>query len=243
MQFSIITVTYNAFAYLEETLTSVAMQDFDDFEHIIWDGGSRDKTLEIAHSFPHATVYEGIDKGIADAMNQGAALARGDFLLFLHADDLLAHSRVLRLVATCLRQHSTVEWLYGQAQIIDSKGEVMRSTPYEPYSFKRLRRYNFITHPATFVKRKLFEKIGGFQTHLRYCMDYDLWLRLAALTSPLPVPALFALFREHPQSLSTSEPLQVTDEVYQVRNRYVKNIYERYRSYLTWKKRRQYDSV
>ncbi len=239
MRFSIVTVTYNAAAYLEETLKSVAQQEYRDFEHIIWDGGSLDRTIEIARSFPHVTLYEGQDKGIADAMNKGASFAQGDFLLHLHADDMLAHPRVLSMVASTLSQHPHIEWLYGQAHVIDFKGEMIRTTPYEPYDFKRLRKYNFITHPATFVKRSLFERVGGFHASLRYCMDYDLWLRLAGVCAPFPVASVFSSFREHRFSLSTSEPLEVADEAYRVRNRYVRTFRERLASYRTWKRRRR----
>ncbi|MCC5831640.1 MAG: glycosyltransferase [Chlamydiales bacterium] len=239
MKFSVITVTYNAAAYLEQTLRSVAAQEFTDYEHLIWDGGSVDRTLEIARSFPHATLYEGQDEGIADAMNRGAALANGDFLIHLHADDLLAAPQVLAMVDTTLRLHPEVDWLYGRVKVIDFKGEYKRTTPYEPFSIKRLRRYNFISHPAVFIRRTLFERVGGFHKSLKYCMDYDLWLRLAAQTPPFALPTVLASFREHQYSLSTSEPLQVADEAYRVRNRYVATLFERYRSYRIWKKRRR----
>lgn len=239
VKFSIVTITYNAAPYLRETLASVASQKFTDFEHILWDGGSKDQTLEIARSFPHLKIYEGKDRGIADAMNLGAALASGDLLLHLHADDLLAHPCVLSMVSRMVDLHPSIEWMYGRADLINSRGEYQRTTPFEPYSYKRLRRYNFITHPATFIKRSLFEKVGGFDPSLKYCMDYDLWLRLAAQAEPMALSTVFASFREHEHSLSCSEPLKVTDEAYCVRNRYVKGLYERYRSYRTWQKRRK----
>ncbi len=239
MKFSIVTITYNASTYLEKTLTSVAEQEYTDFEHILWDGGSTDQTLEIARRFPHLKIYEGNDEGISDAMNRGAAFAKGEFLLHLHADDLLAHTRTLSMVAATLQLHPDVEWLYGRAAIINHKGERIRATPYEPYSSKRLRRYNFITHPAAYVKRSLFEQVGGFHKELRYCMDYDLWLRLATHRAGFALPTVLAHFRAHEKSLSTSEPVRVADEAYRVRNRYVATLYERFRSYRTWKKRRR----
>lgn len=239
MKFSVITVTYNAAAYIRQTLDSVAQQEFSEYEHIIWDGGSTDQTLEIVRSYPHATLYEGKDTGIADAMNCGAHFAQGEFFLHLHADDFLQHPHVLTLVDRTLKLHPHVEWLYGRANVIDHSGKHLRTTPYERFSFKRLRKYNFITHPAVFVKRTLFEKVGGFHKSLRYCMDYDLWLRLATYTEPLAISSVLASFREHQNSLSTSEPIHVADEAYRVRNRYVANLMERYRSYKTWKKRRR----
>jgi glycosyltransferase involved in cell wall biosynthesis len=238
MRFSVITITFNAEAYLAETLRSVACQEKVSFEHILWDGGSQDDTLKIAHKFNHVSLKQGKDSGIADAMNRAARYAKGDFLLFLHADDLLAHSRVLLMLDKELRLHPWVEWLYGKAHVIDKSGKKLRTTPYESYAARRLRKYNFITHPAAIVSRNIFKKVGGFHDKLRFCMDYDLWLRLARLSMPMAVPTTLACFREHANSLSTKEALKVADEAFSVRNRYVSSFYERYRSYLTWKKRR-----
>lgn len=240
MLFSVITVTYNAQIYLAETLQSVAQQEGADFEHLLWDGGSKDRTLAIARSFPHVKILQGKDSGIGDAMNRAATYAEGDFLLFLHGDDLLANRFSLLTAARTLGLHPHVEWLYGKAHIIDAEGALLKTTPFEPYSQKRLRRYNFISHPASIVSRSLFKKIGGFHTDLRFCMDYDLWLRLARFATPLALATPLACFREHRSSLSTKEPLHVTDEAYMVRNRYVATFCERLRSYRTWKKRRRH---
>lgn len=236
MRFSIITITFNAEKFLDRTLDSVASQEFQDFEHIIWDGGSQDRTLEIADKYD-VIVHRGKDSGIADAMNRGARFAKGEILLHLHADDFLAHSKVLSMVDTAFKQHPSVRWLYGQAFIVDEKNEVKRESKYHPFSFARLKKYNTITHPATFVQRSLFEEVNGFDPTLKYCMDYDLWLRMAAISRPLSLPAYFACFREHDHSLSTSEPRAVADEAHVVRKRYLKTPWARYKSYRTWKKR------
>lgn len=239
MRFSIITITFNAEKYLAETLQSVARQKFSSFEHLIWDGGSTDRTLEIAHSFAHVVMYQGQDKGIADAMNRGAELAKGEFLIHLHADDLLAHPQALSIIDTALNQHPSIDWLYGQAHFIEGNGQILRTTPYERFSLFRLKKYNFITHPATCIRRTLFQQVGGFQSDLKYCMDYDLWLRLAQKAIPFALPFVVSSFREHQHSLSTSEPVNVADEAYRVRNHYISTLLGRYRSWRTWKKRKR----
>ncbi len=240
MRFSIITVTYNAERYLAKTLESVASQTFKDYEHILWDGGSSDRTLDIASQFPHLKIVCGKDCGIGDAMNRAADLTQGDFLLFLHADDCLPQPNILEIVAICLRQHPHIQWLYGLADIIDDKGKKMRTTRFIPFSAAKLRKYNIMTHPATYIARTLFFQIGGFADY-KYCMDYDLWLRLAerAKIEAFPLPTTLACFREHEYSLSTREKLAVADEAYGVRNIYVRTLSERWKSYRTWKKRRK----
>ena len=238
MLFSIITITFNAEKYLSETLTSVAEQECSDLEHILWDGGSSDKTLEIAASFPHVKVHKGHDEGISDAMNKAAALAKGEFLLFLHSDDYLSNPQVLSAVSTSIHQHPEMLWLYGQARIIDGAGKTVRQTPFTLFNHKKLKKYNTITHPSTFVSRRLFAQMGGFRKSLRYAMDYDLWLRLAEITTPLPLPLMISSFREHDNSLSTSEPHAVADEAYRVRHSYQRSFWARWKPYRTWKRRK-----
>ncbi|MCB1181301.1 MAG: glycosyltransferase [Chlamydiia bacterium] len=239
MKFSIVTVCKNGDAYLDKMLDSVASQTYLDIEHIFFDGGSIDQSLTIAHQYPHLKVIEGRDTGISDAMNKGAAYATGDFLLHLHTDDLLAAPNVLEKVATSLKQHPHIQWLYGQTRVIDEKGTLKRLTPYLLDATNRLWKYNTITHPSTVISRALFEQVEGFSTHRKYCMDYDLWMRLAPLAPPLAYPGVIACFREHHESLSTSEPLKVADEAYQIRNKYIKNPLKRWRSYRTWKRRKK----
>jgi glycosyltransferase involved in cell wall biosynthesis len=86
--FTIITPTLNASATLEDAVCSAMGQGIE-YEHLIMDGCSSDRTLEIAHSFPHLTVHSGRDRGLYDAMNRGAFFARGEWLVFLQADDWL----------------------------------------------------------------------------------------------------------------------------------------------------------
>jgi len=212
-------------------------QSFDSYEHIVWDGGSEDETLAIIEHYPHIKLFQGKDKGIADAMNRAAAHASGEYLLHLHGDDCLANRDTLLSVERALKAHVEPAWLYGQAHIIDANDRVLKTTPFEYYSAKRLRKYNFITHPATFVSREIFKKLGGFRPQWKYCMDYDLWLRLSEVAPPFALRRPLACFRAHIHSLSTNEPKGVANEAYAVRNQYLKSPLERLRSYMTWKRR------
>lgn len=237
MRFSIVTITFNAEKYLRETLKSVAVQKFTDFEHLIWDGGSTDSTLEIAKDFPHVKIFQGKDEGISDAMNKGVSFAIGEYVLHLHADDLLAHENVLSFVDHAFKAHSDAQWLYGKADLINERGEKRGTIPFTDFSYKRLKKYNIIAHPSTFISRELFLKAGGFKKELKYCMDYDLWLRLGRDFPPFAFPTTLSCFRTHNGSTSTANPLKVALEAYHVRNCYAQSLWDRYRSYRTWKKR------
>lgn len=235
--FSILTVTLNGEKYLAESLQSVASQTSQDFEHLLFDGGSQDATLEIARSFEHVQVIEGKDLGISDAMNQIASHAMGDYIIHLHADDRLATPQVLEKVAVTLKQHPGIAWLYGRANMIDEKGDCRRITPFIEDATARLWKYNTLTHPSVVISRELFLRSSGFKTDLRLAMDYDLWIRLSQMAPAFAYPDVIGSFREHTGSLSTSRPLEVAREAYLVRNRYLKNPWKKFRSYRTYKRR------
>ena len=85
---SIITISYNAEVTIEKTLKSIKSQSYDNIEHIIVDGGSKDNTLEICNSYPHVSkIISEPDKGVYDAFNKGIKSATGDVIGFLNADD------------------------------------------------------------------------------------------------------------------------------------------------------------
>lgn len=237
MRFSIVTITYNAEKYLDENLSSVQRQSFRNYEHIVWDGGSSDRTVEIVKGYPQVKLMAGKDSGISDAMNKGADFACGEYLIHLHADDALAGDRVLEELDRLLAREGNPGWAYGRTEVVDPDGGYLRTTELAPFDPKRLRKYNTIAHPGTVLSLKLFRSSGGFRTDLKYCMDYDLWLRLARTERAVPLPIVLSKFRQHMGSLSSREVFGVADEAYRVRNEYVENIWERFRSYRTWKSR------
>lgn len=234
---SILTITRNAETYLEEALSSVQNQKFDHFEHIVWDGGSEDRTLEIARSFPHVQLIKGQDKGIADAMNKVADHASGDYLWFLHADDRLADAHVLDRIDRTLKLHPDVDWLSGRVQLIDPKGKLLSVPAFRPYQRKKLRRYNTLSHPATLVHRRLFKRVGGFDPKWRYAMDYALWLKLLEIRDPFVFSSVLAHFRVHDGSLSSVSPYEVAQECHQIRLSNPSSLYERIRSERTLRRR------
>jgi hypothetical protein len=109
------------------------------------------------------------------------------------------------------------QWLFGRI-MRDVDGQQLPEKYESPrYSHDRLLRTNFIPHPATFVRRDLLQKAGGFDTRLKYAMDYDLWLKLAALADPVQLDEPLAAFREHQGSLSTRDRLPALKEDFEVR--------------------------
>lgn len=226
MLFSIITICLNPGPLLDETIRSLAVQREAQWEHLIIDGGSSDGTVErlekAAADDDRVRWISEPDSGIADAMNKGLEMAKGEIIAFLHADDRYAHENVLADVAACFSAHgSEAGWVTGGMREIDLHGKLLRTLPVRRFSYRRLLRNNIIMHPATFVRCGAFQASGNFDDVLTYAMDYDLWLRLGKISPPLLLDDILTDFRVHVGSLSSRESLKALEESYRIRKKYV----------------------
>jgi glycosyltransferase involved in cell wall biosynthesis len=181
MKISVITVSYDSKATIVETLASVAAQSHVDFEHIVIDGASTDGTLDVlqAHRSQLAVLVSQPDAGIYDAMNKGIAVARGDIVGFLNADDFYAHDRVLETVAYCFAEDSKLDACYSDLMYVDQLDSsrtvrYWQSNPFVPGSFSR---GWCPPHPTLFVRRSVYERFGGFDLTYRIAADVELMMR------------------------------------------------------------------
>ncbi|GIZ51035.1 glycosyltransferase family 2 protein [Noviherbaspirillum aridicola] len=222
LKFSVITCTWNSKAYLHESIASLLSQDYPDIEYIFVDGGSTDGTLEQIAALPRSyRLLENVRGGVSRAMNEGLRIATGDVIAYLHSDDYYLQPDVLSRVARHL-QESGRSWLFGRTMTcIDGK---LHADDYiaPRYSYSSLLRGNFIPHPATFVRRDLMLRAGGFDTGLKYAMDYDLWLKIGRMHDPVQLDEPLTAFREHEGSLSSSSRtrLAAMAEDFRVRLKY-----------------------
>lgn len=217
LTFSIITCTWNSEPFLEQSIASVLAQDYPHIEYIFVDGGSGDGTLERIRNLSRPyKLLENVRGSISNAMNAGARAATGDVIAHLHSDDYYLRPDVLSTVAEQM-ESSGKGWLFGR--IVRDVGEELRNENFiaPRFTSRRLLRGNFIPHPATFVRRDVFINAGGFDTGLKYAMDYDLWLKIARSGEPVQLDEALAAFREHPGSLSTSNRVAAMEEDFRVR--------------------------
>jgi glycosyltransferase len=180
VNFSIITAVFNNRETIAAALDSVLAQVEADCELVVIDGGSTDGTLEVLRAYAGrlAVLVSEPDTGIYDALNKGIQRARGDVIGFLHSDDLLADDRVLERVATAFASPD-IDAVYGDLQYVrkDDTSKLVRYWKAGQFTHTKLHWGWMPPHPTFFVRRSVYERLGGFDTSFRIAADYDLMLR------------------------------------------------------------------
>jgi glycosyltransferase involved in cell wall biosynthesis len=177
---TIITASYNSAATIRETLESINIQAYPAIEHIVVDGGSTDDTLKIvaAHGRRVARVTSEKDDGIYDAFNKGLALASGEVIGFLNSDDVYSHASVIEQVMAPFEDEALdavyADLVYVERADISHITRHWKSRPYRDGDFARA----FVPpHPTLFLRRRVYERTGGFDTGFRLASDYEYMLR------------------------------------------------------------------
>jgi glycosyltransferase involved in cell wall biosynthesis len=235
MTISIITPSFNQAAFLEETIHSIAEQDVDvKVQHIIIDGGSTDGSVELLKSLGDQALWiSEFDRGQADAVNKGISMASGEIIGWLNSDDLYLPG-ALKTVTEYFRDHPGCQWLYGRCRIIDDSGKERwnwitryKNARLKKFTLDKLLRENFISQPAVFFRKELFEKAGGLDLSLKYAMDYDLWLRFGMIDPAGVIHKDLASFRRHRLSKSETGFRDQFFEQYAVAGRYNHSVFNR----------------
>lgn len=208
---SIITPSLNQGQYIERTIRSVLSQDYPDLEYLVMDGGSSDQTLDILKRYSGRVKWVSEkDSGQTNAINKGLAMATGEILAYLNADDLFLPG-TLNKVAQQFLERPDAMWMTGKCLIVDEYDREVRKliTAYKNiwlgvHSPSLLLITDYISQPATFWRADIMKEIGMLDETLHYAMDYEYWLRLSAKYPLTILPEYLAAFRVHSQSKNTN---------------------------------------
>ena len=180
MKISIITATYNSEAHIADCVRSVNSQTYDNIEHIIIDGASKDNTVKIIEETPNRVtkIVSEPDKGIYDAMNKGIRMATGDVIGILNSDDFFTSDDVIETVVDTFNNND-IDALYGDVHFVDPDDLNKCVRYYSSAIFKpSLFRFGFMpAHPSFYMKRECYEKYGLYALDYKIASDYDLLIR------------------------------------------------------------------
>jgi len=219
---SIITPSFNHGAFIRDAIDSVLAQDYPQIEYLVVDGGSTDGTLEILRSYGARVRWiSEQDAGQADAINKGARMTSGALLAWMNADDRYLPQALSRAVAE-LRADPRAGFVYGQAGFIDRDGRAIGPcAQVEPFDLDRLvNELDFVVQPATLMRRAAFLAVGGLDAGLRYCLDYDLWIKLALRYPVRYLPTQLAEVRVYPATKTASGGIERLNEIERMISRY-----------------------
>jgi glycosyltransferase involved in cell wall biosynthesis len=208
---SVLTAAYNAAPFVGSAIASILAQTYGDFEYILVDDASQDSTAAIMEHFASAdrrlVVHRSTTNlNAAGALNRGLALARGEYVAILDADDIAYPARLARQVAF-LDAHTTVGVVGSQVRMIDADGAGIRdlSFPLQP----ALARWQVlfrtpILHSAAMMRRAHVEQVGGYSTlHYTLC-DYELFARLVKVAELANLPECLVAYRRSPLQISSA---------------------------------------
>jgi len=182
LKITVITVSYNAQSTIEQCVLSVINQDYHNTEYIIIDGNSSDGTLSILEKYKkHIKVLVSEpDKGIYDAMNKGIALASGEVIGMLNADDFFADNHILTVVSDAFKNNKP-DMVYGDLDYIKPDGSTFRKWRSGRYKKGMFNLGWMPPHPTFYCLKTVFDKLGNYSLEYGTAADYELMLRFIHL--------------------------------------------------------------
>lgn len=212
---SIVTPTYNSEQYLEQCILSIKNQTYNNYEHIIVDGGSNDNTLDIIKKYEGAYPMKWIsepDEGMYDAINKGFRMASGDIYAWINSDDFY-FSWTFEVVSKAFSKRD-IQWLSGIPSNTQQLGsaEITYLLPNMPtvYNTKMIgkgvydgQRMHFVQQESCFWTRDLWNKVGGLDAQYKMAGDYYLWRKFAKYVKIYTINCNLASFRIHEEQKSS----------------------------------------
>jgi glycosyltransferase involved in cell wall biosynthesis len=210
---SIVTPSYNQGPFIERTIRSVLEQPVEGLEYVVCDGGSTDATADVLRRYEGRLRWVSErDGGQADAVNKGLVMTNGPVIGWLNSDDVY-YPGALAAVLGFFDAHPEVDIVYGDADHIDERDAVLEPYYTEDWDYERLKDVCFICQPSAFFRRRVVERHGGLDASLRYCMDYEYWLRIGRTTPFVRVPERLAGSRLYASNKTLGSRIAVHAEI------------------------------
>lgn len=209
MRISIVTISLNQIKYIEDTITSILNQNYEDLEYIIVDGGSTDGSKDIIEKYRHKIskiIYEK-DKGPADGLNKGFRNATGEIFGFVNSDDKLLPNTLNR-IKQIYTKNVQIDIVYGNGFIINENGKMIRRIYSDGFDLSQFL-YDSVTfiQPSVFMKKDAFWEVGGFNIENRTCWDGELMIDFGIKKKKfLKIKENFSEFRTHSNSFGSTKP-------------------------------------
>lgn len=222
---SIVTPSFNQGQYIEETLRSVLLQGYPNIEYIVIDGGSTDNTVDVIKKYEQFLSFwvSEPDSGQAHAINKGWKRARGDIFAWLNSDDVYLPGSVAKAVSY-LGKNQHVGLVYGEGYHIAEDGRIIERYPTESFDVKRLGDTCYICQPTTFIRRTVVEDTGSLNESLRFCLDYDFWIRISKRHNVGHLSEYLAKSRLHEQCKTLKEAIARSREALDMLYRHYRSV-------------------
>jgi len=204
-QISIITPSYNQGQFIDRTIKSVLAQNVLGMEYLVIDGDSTDDTMAILKQYGNQFYWiSEKDRGHSHAINKGIILSTAPVIGWLNSDDIY-YPGALNSILAYLDSHPDIDVVYGNANHIDADDNFIEKYPTEDWDWERLKNTCYISQPATFIRRHVFDRFGLMDMQLKQSMDYEFWLRIGKSGVRFAhIPYLLAATRLHSNAFTIS---------------------------------------
>ena len=197
---SIIIPSFNQGSYIRETIESTLAQDYRPIEVLVFDGGSRDSTLDVLHSFDHVPElqwWSEADRGVVEAVNKGLARVRGDIVAIQSSDDTYVPGAFTAIV-DAFERHPEAGLIYGDIHYINADSIVTSTTALEPFDLLNyIGKLIYIPQPAAFFRREIGTRAGAWREEISYAADAEFFLRIALESPVVKIDRVVAGYRYH----------------------------------------------
>lgn len=226
LKISIVTPTYNQGGYIRDCIESVLSQNYNNWEHIIIDGGSTDETISILNEYKHLKWISEKDSGAVNALNKGVKLSTGDVIGWLNSDDYY-EKNIFQDVSNAFNELKD-EFICGNLNFVDKYKNLIK----KDCTFKS--DLNYLVHnnpyvirtPAAFYSKNIIEKVGYFNESYRIVFDYEMFLKILTLKKIKYIDKTFANYRFHETTLSSNNVKTQVCELLEISRNYGRKFYD-----------------